>query len=539
MPYPSTLRRSSSDPLQASDARHTARFDPLFIPYRDQLADAKTLLTFDSKTKSLVLFHYPCYDDGKRVPPEELLSYWETHDMQTPVCFCALKTGEEKMTLLFIPRFPFGEHFGHPCLTCSEGLCSAFVDITWLYNDNKNLPCKKYPLLPVVRRRIIPPRYASPMPTTPKRRREGSSAAGRILEASARSSSIVGPTPSPTGSKRPTSASPAAHRIPKAPQNSPVKSERSEGGHPPYVGDDAIYTQSTPKPFPMDIPPTPTAAMLRGMYGGDLAGIFGTGDYGSDPAFVNGLLRLYSPGLLNRVNHQDAFPEEYAVELLLKTMDSKSPGITVLELTRILARCMRCSRVTLHALLPTHKCPDDDDDDDDDIEVVSVSTKARADDGAVKVETIDKGSDGSTQGTEATAGSDSADGSEEDQLAPPKKKTRLSGPVPHRTDWAWHAAQAKQAASRRTVGGSGVASSSRSAGGSRVASSSRSAGGSRVASSSRSSGGSGVASSSRSAGASRGGAGRAAPPAIVKADSKGKSMAGGCKESPIDVDGLA
>ncbi|KAI0046732.1 hypothetical protein FA95DRAFT_1606700, partial [Auriscalpium vulgare] len=333
MPYPSTLAQRG--PLSAANFN---RFDPEFTEFKDAFAKGDTLLTFDYKSRSLVLFHYPCYEDGQPVPPEELLQYWESHDMPTPVCFCVLKTGEEKRSILFLPRYPTGEHLNQPCLTCADGLCGLFRNLKRLYDDHKNLPCKQYPLLAVVRRRITPPRYDHSGPTTPKRRRgvdidaSMTLAGSKAPSSSLRSPSIVGPTPSPQAIKRPASASPANRLLPKIERRSPVKSEGSvklEGsGGPaaPYLGDHAIYTQNIPKPFPMDAEPTP--AMLKGMYGADLARMFGKGEYGSDPAFVNGLLRLYSPGLLNRVNHQDAFPEDKAVEVLLKVLDPTSPGIT-------------------------------------------------------------------------------------------------------------------------------------------------------------------------------------------------------------------
>ncbi|KAI0051642.1 hypothetical protein FA95DRAFT_1602412 [Auriscalpium vulgare] len=438
MPYPSTLRRSSSVPASL------ARFDPIFSPYKDQLANAKTFLTFDPKTETLVQFYYPCYDDGTRVPLDELLDYWETHDMPTPVCFCFLKTGEAKETVLFIARWPPGEHYGTLCLACEDGLCGCFASVTRTFNSNDELPCKTYPLLEVARRRRIPARLDQTPPTTPKRQRAvGGSAAGLILggattaAASARSPSVVGPTPSP----RPLAASPATGRSSKA--VSPIKSEALNGHQPPY-------TQAALKPFPMKFEAT-SRTVEEGISG------LATGAHGSEPAFALSLLKLDGAGA---TKSEQPLPEDEALETLLQTADTDSPGITVVELARALGMCNRCRRIVVSARLPTHACLPD----------------------GWSVETY-KDAMANAKDFQAPSSQPDADGSPDEASdtdvipMPAKKKARITGPVPKRADWAFRRSVDKLASSSRGAG-SGAASSSRGAGGSGAASSSRGAGGS-------------------------------------------------------------
>ncbi|KAI0040766.1 hypothetical protein FA95DRAFT_1611537 [Auriscalpium vulgare] len=507
-------------PLQASaaaDRKLLARFDPVFTPYKDELSKATTLLTLDCESGTLVEFCYPCYDDGQPVPLDELLSYWETHDMSTPVCFCFVKTGEAKETVLFLARWPNGEHYGSICLSCEDGACGYFATVTRVRNSNPDLALKNYPLLAQTRRRRIPARIFHTPPTTPKRQRTvGYGTTGLILGGptmAPRSSSIVSATPS----TRSVTASPGKPRTPKT--ASTLKSEASEAPKPPFLGEDAVFTQAMPKPFPIQFE-SAFHPFEEGF------GQYPTGDHKSNPAFTNSLLRIDGAGTTTTCS---PMPDDVALDTLLRTADRFSTGITTVDLARALSQCIRCRRIFLSARIPAHMCLPKG-------WMVQTYDEAMADSKEHEVPTSQPHADHSCDEATEAADKDEDEDDADTIPMPAKKKVRLAGPVPKRSDWAFRRSVDKLA-SGSGAGRSGGASGSRGAGASGGASGSRAAGGSGGASGSRAVGGSGGASGSRAAGGSGGASGRRAAGESGGAGSRhGAGGSGGTSSKAVKVE---
>ncbi|KAI0041246.1 hypothetical protein FA95DRAFT_1642508 [Auriscalpium vulgare] len=356
MPLPSQPIRSQSVPADLSSPSQSG-WHPSWAPYRVRLNQSKSLVSFNLKAKTFDIIPYPCYDNGKLVPPDELIEYWETRDFELPYCFCVLVTGVASQTVFIIPTYIKSPALGKVSLTCKDRKCPYFRVMEELLEINPEPVSGIYPLLESRRTAVTPPfvwnRHGTPTSTPPR-----GGMATRLLTG--------GPTtptgkPTASGSNRLLTPSPLRLSMPKNKAGDPLdddvfddkanvfddKATSSGSQAEPFLGENAIFTQATPTRKKRASPEDDVAP--------DADDIKQLTASGADPSLVTELLKTYTVGiaLLDAIK---PFEPQDANMTLARTHDPSQDGITLQELIRSLGRCNACDRVMAYHLVGIHDC---------------------------------------------------------------------------------------------------------------------------------------------------------------------------------------